>query len=385
MTFNPKKYEEIFLNSLQDAFDNGLISNSKDFINYVKSRKDISNFYVMNLSVDAKSLEEVYDEERNVYLSCKPSTANGSDLDDIGKLINCPRPQATKAGVEITFSLRRSLSEDVSEVAGIQVSSANGDIIYKTVEELYFPAGETECTVHALAVNPGVEYRVIENTLTKIISNLENIPVGVSCINNNVSSRGSRTYTDDEYRELILNWILINQKGNDWAYKNYFARLDGIDGYSIIPNWDGSGTVKIIVDPGDSYTLNNIYGDLNNLVTQESEDIVLMAPVSVPIDIHITCNTDIDSLNPYSLEEKKIISSKIKSTIKTFIDGGFLINGDYYKGMSIGEDFIPHKLAVYIDKEINELKNIVFSQPESPVSVNDEEKCVVGNIIIDME
>lgn len=385
MNFNPKKYEEIFLNLLQDAYDKGLISNSEEFINYIKSKQDISNFYVMNLSVDAKSLEDVYNEENLVYLSSKPSTAKGSDLDDIGKLINCPRPPATKAGVELTFSLRRSLNEDVYESAGIKVSSSDGNITYQTVEELYFPKGETVCTVYALAINPGVEYRVIENTLTHIISNIDNIPVGVECTNNNVSSRGSREYTDDEYRELILNWIKVNQKGNLWAYKDYFARVDGVDGYSLVPNWDGSGTIKIVVDPGNSYILNNIYDDLNNDVTQISEDIVLAAPIMKPIDIYVICNVDIDEINPVSSEDKTIISSKITSAITTFINGGFRSNGDYYNGMAIGEDFIPHKLGVFIDKEVSELKNIVFSQPSYPVSVNNEEQCIVRDVVIEME
>ena len=373
MTFNPKKYDEIFLKLLQDAYDNGLISNAEEFVNYIKSKKDISNFYVMNLSVDAKSLEEAYVEENNVYLAGKPSTATGNDLDEIGKLINCTRPPATKAGVEVTFSLRRSLNHDVSESSGILVSSITG-VIYKTVEPLYFPAGQTECTVYALASEPGLGYHVIENTLTRIVSNTDNIPVGMECTNNNSSSRGSRAFTDDEYRELILNWIKINQKGNDWAYRDYFARADGIDGYSIIPNWDGSGTVKIVVDPGDSYTLNNIYDDLNNLVTQETEDIVLMAPILKPIDIYVTCNTDIDRLDPFSSGEKEVIASKIKSAINSYIDE-----------MKLGEDFIPHKCGVYIDASVSELKNIVFSEPMVPVIVNDEGKCVAGNIIIRME
>lgn len=384
MTFNPKQYEEIFLNSLQDAYDKGLISNSEEFINYIKSKKDISNFYVMNLSVDAKSLEDAYVEENNVYLVGSPLTATGKDLDKWGKLINCPRPQATHAGVEINFSLRRSLNEDVSEPAGILISSTTG-IVYKTVEELYFPKGETECTVYALSVEAGVEYSVIENTLTKIVSNVDNIPIGLSCNNSNVSSRGSRAYTDEEYRDLILNWIEINLKGSGKAYHNYFASADGIDGYSVVPNWDGSGTVKIIVDPGDSYTLNRIYDDLNNNVTQETEDIVLMPPILKTVDIYVTCNTDIDRLNPYSTGEKELISAKIKSVITTFINGGFLSNGDYHKGMVIGEDFIPHKLGVFLDKEVIELKNIVFSNPTQPVAVNNEEKCVAGEIIINME
>ena len=99
-----------------------------------------------------------------------------------------------------------------------------------------------------------------------------------------------------------------------------------------------------------------------------------MAPVLKTVDVYAVCNVDIDRLNPYSTNEKSDIASKISAAIKVFIED-----------MKLGEDFIPHKLGVYLDRVIPELKNIEFSYPEAPITISDEEKCVTGNVEIIME
>lgn len=376
-------YKEIFKKKLDDAVNYGLISYDDNFKEYIENRDDISNWFVMDSSLNAERLAEIFEFLDQVYLSSKLEVtsksgsvltgATGNDLDSLGKLLFCPRPQATRAGVELTFTLARSLTSDVTEPAGVQVSTNTG-VVFETVEDLYFAEGTTECKVQAFAVNPGRGSRVVANSLTRLISRLENIHVTVTVTNSASASGGYDAYTDDEYRELLKHWIEIHLKGHHQAYVNYFANVDGVDGYRLIPNWDGSGTIKIVVDPGDSYTLNRIYNDLKRDVTQIDDDIVLMAPVLKSVDIYVKCNVDIDTLNPYSSEEKEEIASKIKAAILQFVDD-----------MSLGEDFIPHKLGVYLDKEITQLKNIVFGSPSEPVQVIDEEKVIVGNLEIVME
>lgn len=376
-------YKEIFGRKLDDAVLYHLISHDDNFPDYIDDRDDISNWLVMDSSLNAERLAEVYDDITRVYLSSKVEVssktgdmvigATGRDLDAIGKLFACPRPDPTRAGVELTFTLTRSLDEDIIEPKGVQVSSKSG-VIFETVEDLYFPVGSTECTVQAFAVNPGTSSRVAADTLTKVSSRLVNIPVSLSVTNYSSASGGSDYYSDDDYRDLIKNWIKVHLKGHHYAYINYFARIDGVDGYNLIPNWDGTGTIKIVIDPGDTYTLNKIYDEINKDVTQESEAIVLIAPILKTVDVDARCNVDIDTINPYSVKEKEDIKGKISNAINTYIDN-----------MRLGEDFIPHKLAVFLDKEIPELKNINFSYPVEPVTISDEEKSVAGTINIIME
>ena len=385
MNYVQRTYREIFLKELEDALEQGLISHEEEFIDYIKNRKDISNFYVMNLSVDALRFDEAYTDMTKVYNSNKIPLAVNYDLDSIGEYINCKRPQATKSGVELSFTLNYVPKNDLVLPKGLMVTGSKG-VVFETVDELFFPAGVQVAKVYAYSTITGVNSKVPSNSLNKLLTKVSTYINGSIMVNNEAgSSGGNEAYTDDEYRELLSNWILINQRGNDWAYRNYFANLDGIDGYKIVPNWDCAGRVKIIVDPGDETILDNIYDDLNNIVTQETEDIFLTAPDKVVVDISASINIDIDVILPWSKDKKDEVKAKVITAIKLFIDGGYRTDGSYYKGMGIGEDFIPHKLSVFLDNEISELKNIGFDYPLSVISVSDEEQCFCGNLDIKVE
>lgn len=375
-----KFYEELFLFSLENAYDDGLISHDENFLIYIKSKQDISNFYVMNLSVLADSLEDVHYDMQDVYLSNKIDYALGTDLDEIGRIIGCTRPAATRASVVLTF---RTNSYDSVKVipAGITVSNNKG-VSYVTVSDVELPTGTSEIDIYALASEAGIGSRVLANTLTTIVGDATEETIGVSLnsvTNKNPSSGGNDTYNDEDYRELILDWRKENIRGSQEAFTKFFAEYDGITSYTLIPNWNGvTGTLKIVVDPGDSEQLNDIYTKLRESVTQMTEDITLFAPEQVPIDIYAVCNVDIDVINPYSSIEKDSIKSRIEDAVKLYIDG----NVTEYTGLRIGEDFIPYQLGVFISKLVPELKDITFKYPRDkngevvPITITDEQKAV---------
>lgn len=384
MTYKRKYYKEIFLKALNEALKQGLISHQEEFERYISNKQDISNFYVMLLSVHSEVFEQVYSDMTDVYYSDKIDYSTGSDLDDIGLLLGVPRPAATHANVEVTFTLNREQDTDVLEPSGVLVSTQNG-INYRTVEELYIPAGETTATVNAMAVTPGTGSIIVENQITKLESDLSTTQSSTRVTNSTASSGGTDGFNDEEYRLLMKHHKEIFQKGNEWAYINYLANFDGLDGYSFIPNWDGSGTIKIILDPGNDYQLGQAYNDLQSSITQASEDIFMTAPVKIPINVYAVVDVDIDMVNPYSSTEKEEIKSRIISAIRLFIDGGKnIVTGEYYKGLKIGEDFIPYKLGAFLDKQIPELKNITFSVPENYIPITDEEIGTANIITIEM-
>lgn len=375
-----KEFKEIFEKFLTDSVEHGLISHAEDFLAHVENLDDISNFYVMSDAVYAKMFELAYQSMTEVYESDKIDYAEGEDLDNIGKTRGIIRPEHIHAMVEVTFYLNADSDEEVNIDPGIIVSTEDG-IEYETIEPIYFSVDKSEVTVQCKSIEPGPDYEVLENTLTQIITNLD---YDLTCTNNNNSSGGAKDYNDDEYRYLLLNWFKIHLKGSKEAYENYFANADGIDGYKLIPNFDVTGHTKIIVDPGTPYQLNQIYNDLRGVVAQFSEDLYLCAPEDILIDIYAVVNVDIDQINPYSLVEKEDIKKRIVQAIKTFIDGGYTSSGDYYEGLLIGEDFIPHKLAVFLDEEVSELKNITFNYPSDYIQINDEGKGKSNIITIEM-
>ncbi len=383
MNYSQKYYEEIFEKMLNDSVENGLISHAEDFTSYIENKEDISNYYVMDKSVIAEMFASFYEDLTAVYNSIDIDIAEGEDLDNLGKIVGISRPMATYAMAEITFTISQIQNEEEIIITDEIIVSTEKGIQYRTLEEVYIPIDETSATVQAIALEPGISSKVIENTLTNIESEFD-IEGNITCTNMKSSSGGSETYTDSQYRELLKNWIKINLKGSNEAYEYYFASFDGIDGYRIVPNWDVTGTVKVIIDPGTDYQLNEAYDGLQNIVSQATEDIIMFAPNEKLIDVYAIINVDIDQINPYSAVEKEQIKSKILASIKTFIDGGYTNDGMYYIGLEIGEDFIPHKLAVFLDEEIPELKSITFNYPTEYIPILDDEKGVSNNITIEM-
>ena len=380
MNYREKQYEEIFEAMLQDSLEKGLISHADEFESYIKNHQDISNYYVMDKSVIAEMFAKIYKSLTSIYESQKIEYAEGIDLDNFGKILGLPRPGATSAEVEVTFTLRGRVEEDVTIPAGVIVSTNSG-IEYATLEQIFIPVGSNETKILARAVEPGVKSKIVENSIKKILSDIE---YNFNVNNPSPSTGGGEAYTDDEYRYFLMNWTKILIKGSEEAFEYYFANFDGIDSYKLVPNWDGTGTIKCVLNPGTSDQLNRAYNDLQNKVTQATEDIVMVSPANKYIDIYAIVNVDIDQINPYSSVEKDNIKSKIISAIKTFIDGGYRRNGEWYPGLYLGEDFIPHKLAVFLDYEIPELKNIEFNYPEDYVRILDEECGVSNEITIEM-
>ena len=381
MKYVEKDNEEIFEEALQDSLESGLISHAEDFEDFIANKQDISNYYVMDKSVISQMIAKIYSEGITpTYESAKVEYAEGVDLDDIGKIVGVPRPPATYSHVAVNFTLQEVLEEDVDIPPEVILSTDSG-IEYRTLENIFIAAGGDSTEVQCIAVEPGVGSKIIENTLTHIDTDLE---FSLECINPNPSSGGTEEYTDDEYRYLLMNWKTIDLKGSADAYEEYFANFDGVDSYKIVPCWNGTGTIKVILDPGTPYQLNQAYQDLQNTVTQMKEDIMMFPPVRKLIDIYAVVNVDIDQLNPYSDVEKEDIKARIISSIKVFIDGGYTNDNEYYPGLLLGEDFIPHKLAVFLDDEIPELKNINFNYPTDYIQILDEEIGASNTITIEM-
>lgn len=389
MNYEQKYFAEIFYNSIIDAYENGLISNAEDFISYITNREDISNYYVLTLSIIADTIEDVYYDMTDVYNSNKINLALGIDLDNIGDIVGCPRPTATHSGVMVTFSLPHKTSTTRTIEKGVSLTSKSG-VVFETVEDGIIPIDGTSVDIYAESKATGTQTRILSNTLTTISGGLDMTDFGGTTVTNaEASSGGKDEYNDEEYRLLLMDWVANNIKGSKEAYERYFADFDGLDSYKLIPNWDGSGTLKIVLEPGHPYQLQLAYEDITQNVCQLSDDITMFSPVRVPIKIYASCNVDIDEVNPYSSSEKEEIKSRIIDAIKTYIDGDVF----YYTGLGIGEDFIPYKLGVFLSQQVPELKNVSFYDINSngdyvvaqPVTITDEELGYSEEINIYME
>ena len=386
--FEKKTYSQVFMKELTDALEENLISKQEDFEKYISNRKDISNFYVMLLSVVAEAISDWYEELDSEYYSNKVEYAVGKDLDDLGILINCDRPSGTRSAVNLKFMLTRSAEEDITIPKGIIVSSQNG-LSFKTQEEIFIAEGNNEAIVTALCTQKGSRKQAPADSINNIVSDLSDyLPSStiINVTNDNSTFGGSDPFTDAEYRSLLMNWIKLNQAGNLVSYTNYLSRVDGLESYNLIPKWDGAGTVKVVLDCDDSAEImNKVWEDLNNKVTNIESDIYITTPSKIAIDVFTTIDVNIDRINQYSKTEMEDIKAKIQTAIITYINGGIRVNGDYYKGLTIGQDFIPFQLSKFITEEVQQVQNVAFQFPEEVIEITNEEIGIVGEIEINMQ
>lgn len=386
INFKNKDYKEIFKEMILDAYYKELVSNSSDFIAYIENEEDIENMFILFLSVFSKVYDEIYDMMEVVRDGYYLLKAQGGDLDNLGLIMGVNRPQSTRSYAELVFILNNPQSEDKTIPSGVQVSTPDGRFVYRTVQPAFFGAGTTEVTVPSYAVNPGSRYRVGSNRLTRFVESVnEYVGCQVTVYNPQASSGGTSTFTDKQYLEYLLKYRRIHQTGNEWAFKNFFANYEGLDSYRLIPKWDGTGTVKAVLDPGDDYHLNKVYNGLQGKSNLYDDDLTVVPAEKINIPIHVICNVDIDQINPFSSTEKDDIRARIKTAINVFVNGGIKNNGVYHKGLVIGEDFIPHKLMVFVDNEISELKDISVDNPSQYISIGEEQIGSTDSITVDIQ
>lgn len=388
LNFTKKEYEEIFKKSITDAQEYELLSESDNFLEKINNLEDIENFNVLTLAVhsfiDAKLYEdaEIIDNNRDL------DKASSEGLDSLGKLFGIIRPEAKRSTAGLVFSLPRSIDDDVIIPEGTLVSTSDG-IYYATYEEKMIPQGSTSVNVVAYSVETGYDTLVGSNRLTKILDNINSYGVALTVNNPSNTVGGANAMSDNVYRELIRNWTKVLTRGTEECYEEFFANYEGIDGYRLIPHWNGAGTLKIVIDTPREILheiILDLVEQLSSHVNQFNDDDVVIVPTEIKVvnNINLHVNVDIDRVIDYSLPEKEDIQLRIKNSVKTYINGGTCVNGDYYKGLEIGEDFIPHKCAVFLDKEIPEIKNIIFDD-DSHFEIGDYEQASCGDVNVTIE
>lgn len=369
-----KDYETIFSEMIRSAYHKKLLSEDEYFIEHINNLEDIENNYVMLESVYAWEINQIYKSMTQIYESNDIDKAVGNDLDVIGSKLGMSRPSAQKSQVALVFTKKSPSSTAITIPKGTLVSDKDG-LYYVTIETKILYPDISSVTVQAECTIAGYEGRVGKNTLNYVVSGVNNV-----IVNNPRSSGGGRdAYSDNEYRELLKAWAYSHIKGTKEAYEWYFANRNGVDGYKLIPLWDGTGTVKCIIDPANEYLEEQISKELLQNVQLFDDDVYVVGARNVTVDIDCAVNVNIDETIEYSLPELEELELRVEDAIHTYIDGGYYTTrwGDerYYKGMQIGQDFIPHKCAVFIDSQVPEVKTIEFNgvSKAKPLTIKGED------------
>lgn len=160
-----------------------------------------------------------------------------------------------------------------------------------------------------IAVESGSGSNVAQNTVTLIQKPVK----GVSGVTNpEPVTGGTERESDEDYRERIMDAYQngISFVGNDADYIRWAKEVVGVGMASVIPEWDGPGTVKLILidangQPANEYICQEVYDYIMcpDDRLQRKAPIGAILTVSAPDLVSVTYSATIELLSGYSLQQ----------------------------------------------------------------------------------
>ena len=310
-----------------------------------------------SFAVDIYYLMEM---ENDILKNCFVDTATGAWLDKIGlhPFVNLPRNNGTVARGDVTFSIPATVTSVVSVPQNTVLYCSENKLYYITESEANIEVGETSVTVPASCVTTGVDGNCQSNTITVIDDSYFN--------NNTVSVNNSSAFTDgtdyeddEEYRSRLLSYI----RQDDFGSIGYYQRLcESVSGVHDVAFTSATGyTRKVLVNgnvkPTQDAVLLDVLtavSDSGNVVVGHSFIVDKPAYVTVPLEVAVTVNTEMDE-------------DIIKNILKDLFDGGEQVRGFSFDGLKIGEGLTTDTLLGIFDM-IDNVISVTITTGGSPIA-----------------
>ena len=230
--------------------------------------------------------------------------------------------------------------------------------------------------IEIIAVEAGTHSNVPANTVT-----LMAVPIkGVTKVWNEHSVTGGTEEEDDDTLRVRIQerneTANTSYVGNESDYIRWAKEIKGVGSVIVVPDWDGKGTVKLVVmdingSPANQHILDEIY----DFIMSPNDKIERKAPIGAfldvvapdAIEVSYSCNIILEP--GYSREEvEKGFQENIKKYYETAKNEGVL---KYIKVGSVLSE--TYGVNDFSDLVINgQMKNIVIDQDEYPETVSIE-------------
>ncbi len=296
--------------------------------------------------------------------------ASGKYLDNLALNHLITRRQASKAVVNIRFSLAAARETVTAIPAGTRVTNGSGEIFFSTTEYAEIPAKQTSIDITAKADIGGIEGNNFAVGELNILA--DPIAYITSATNTEIPTGGADTETDEELAERIyLSRYNYSTAGSESAYIYYckdFSPL--IDDIKVLNPKDAEIEIYILMkdrqDAPDTF-LSGLLNHLNNEnIRPLTDKISVRNAVGVDYKINITYKISSEDMG-----NVQSIQSAVNITVNEY---------KQWQSGKIGRDIDPQRLisALYIagarNIEITEPHAVAVSECEiarcSEVNVN---------------
>lgn len=340
---------------VQYAMNSGLINPDDTLLENIMKGEQTENQYILDLATHSHALQYLEDEIEEIRNSIDLNTATGEALDRLGRLVGVARYPAQAPRVMVELETEVDLGEDLNIPAGTPVEmreleSLYGD--YVTSEDITVMGGtatyRVECECVDLGVHPALP--------TGAVTGLKDIMI--TATNPNGGTCGRNIEEDDSYRERIRAWNAKYIIGTRACITDYLNNYTGLDGYNLVPRFDGVGTLKVVCD-----TLEEKLEGIKEGLIENCMSICDAEPVCVLPDVELltTLTITVTKSNVTSMYSDEELRSAIIGQVYVFVRGGTSRTGLTRQGLMIGEDFNPSQLVAYLLGEFPECANITSS------------------------
>lgn len=372
-----KTENEIYREMIEHAVDNGLIHVEEEELERILSGEKTENQYLLDLATHAYIDGQLESQTEDIYESIDLNTAQGAQLDNIGRWFGMSRAQAQSAEVMVELDMEVNEEDTIVIPAGtplvIDPTVIPVEDEYLTTEDLEITQGMTVGSVLCENSRMGFTRPLGEGC----VSGFEDFPL-VLATNPEPGTTGRDIESDDSFRQRIMEWPTSNLRGSKTILDDYLMKREGVDGYKLVPRWNGPGTLKIIIDCLPEL-VDTIQQEVHEVCMDYKDDLPVMELPGSKILELLSFQIRLSDL-PLGMTREEL-KQLITNHVYCWINGGKTRNNVVLSGLSIGADFVPSQLLAGMMNTFPEILNIQCNIGDI-VRVPDNQKLDVEEILV---
>lgn len=239
-----------------------------------------------------------------------PQYAWGEYLDLHGQQVNITRKPAGYAYGKLEITGIPGTRIEKGKRFCTAATDSSSSVEFATVGTVQIPT-EGKVTVEVMAVESGTASNVAAGTVVLAMKPIEGI---TGICNLEAITGGSQEENDEAFWERIKDLYQkgVSFVGNDADYIRWAKEVVGVGAASVIPEWNGPGTVKIILIDSNGQPANeHICQAVYEYIMQPNDRLLRKAPigailtVSPPDIVAVSYSATVELLDGYSLETVK--------------------------------------------------------------------------------
>lgn len=191
-----------------------------------------------------------------------PMWAWGGWLDRHAEMCGLERRAAGYATGKVTVTGIPGTVIKAESVFATPATDADSSLLFKSIEKTEI-GGEGTIDIDVIAVATGKESNVPARAVSLMLKPIKEVS---GIINHEAITGGTDVEDDESLRERIqrANAAPISFVGNDSDYVRWAKEVVGVGSVVVIPEWDGPGTVKLVIidangKPGNEVLLASVY------------------------------------------------------------------------------------------------------------------------------